>query len=361
MDLFWLGVAALLLGMLQSALYRWFGLAALRYQRAFSKPRAFEGEEVELIEVIRNAKPLPLPWLRVESRMSPHLRFGSQEDLEITGDQYHRSVFFLGMFSQVTRRHRVRLLKRGYYPVGSVALTSGDLFGGSQQTLQLDTKACITVYPRLMDASELDLPSSRWQGDLLVKRWIVSDPFLVSGIRQYQPGDMQRDIHWGATARTGVLQVKTHEHTADPRLLVLLNVQAAELQWGDLMDYEQDVIERGISLAATVLVKALEAGVEVGFAANAPVWGSETPIYLPPRRSPTQAEELLDALARLRILRVRNFPSLLDDLGKVTGMDILLLSCYDSALIEEKIALLRAMGNTVQLHLLGGGEVRHAG
>lgn len=127
------------------------------------------------------------------------------------------------------------------------------------------------------------------------------------------------------------------------------------------MDYEQDVIEQGISLAATVLVNALEGGVEAGFAANAPVWGTETPIYLPPRRSPTQADELLDALARLRVLRVRNFPSLLDDLGKVTGMDILLLSCYNSALIEEKIALLRAMGNTVQLHLLNKEAARHVG
>lgn len=361
MDLFWLGTAAVLLGLLQSLIYRHLGMRALRYKRAFSKQYAYVGEEVELVEVIRNAKPLPLPWLRVESRMSPHLQFGRQEDMEITGDQYHRSVFFLGMFSQVTRRHHVKLLKRGYYPVGTVALTGGDLFGGSQQTLQLDTGACITVYPRLLGPDETDIPSSRWQGDLLVKRWIVSDPFLVSGIREYRPGDMQRDIHWGATARTGVMQVKTHEHTADPRLLVLLNVQAAELQWSDLMEYEQEAIEYGISLAATALVKALEAGVEAGFAANAPVWGEETPIYLPPRRSPTQAEEILDALARMRILRVRNFPTLLDDLGKVTGMDILLLSCYDSALIQEKVALLRAMGNTVQLQLLGNKEAAYAG
>jgi uncharacterized protein (DUF58 family) len=197
-------------------------------------------------------------------------------------------------------------------------------------------------------------------GDLLVRRWIVSDLFLVSGIRPYQAGDPLRDVHWGASARSGNLQVKTHDHTADPRLFVLLNVQTRENQWSDLMDYEQAIIEYGISLAATALTQALEGGVEAGFAANAPIWGEAGPLILPPRRAPTQADDLLSALARLRILRARSFPTFLEDLGKMTGMDILLLSCYDSALIQERTALLRAMGNTVQLHLLTGGGTAHA-
>ncbi|MDR1569416.1 MAG: DUF58 domain-containing protein [Oscillospiraceae bacterium] len=393
MDGVGLGFSALLLVGLQSFAQRAFGWRALRYQRGFSRIQAFEGEEVELIEIIQNRKPLPVPWLRVESRMSPSLAFGAadtgrgsvqfagrrgvkpraaQDELEIEGERYHRSVFFLGAYSKITRRHRVRLMKRGHYPVGSVAMTGGDLFGLSQWTRQSQTGAVITVYPRLLDERELDPPSSRWLGDLLARRWIISDPFLIGGVRPYQAGDMPRDVHWAASARTGSLQVKMREHTADPRLFVILNVQAQENQWTDLMEYEQSRIERGISIAATLIVKALRAGVEAGFAANAPVFESTEPLVIPARCSATQADEVLDALARLTIKRARSFPTFIDDLGNMTGagagrgqkapplfggvgggapvlMNILILSCYDSELIQERISALRAMGNTVEL------------
>ncbi|GHU76772.1 hypothetical protein AGMMS49992_23030 [Clostridia bacterium] len=360
MDALRLGASALLLGTLQSFVFRVTGKRGLTYRRAFSKTHAFEGETVELVEVIRNAKLLPVPWLRVESRMSPFLIFenskilstNKDDEREIEGDQYHRSSFYVGIFAQITRRHRVKLARRGYYPVGSVAMTGGDLFGLSQWTATLDTGAAVTVYPALLDGSEWGIPSSRWQGDLTVKRWIVQDPFLVSGIRPYQAGDAQRDVHWAATARMGTLQVKTHDFTSDPRLLVILNVQTKEHQWTDLMDYEQSRIEHGISLAASLTLRMLEAGLEAGFACNAPTFGETAPLVIQPRRSQQQAEAVLDALARLVVKRARNFPTFIDDLGRITGMDILILSCYDSDLIQERIAGLRAMGNSVALDIL---------
>jgi uncharacterized protein (DUF58 family) len=359
MDILYLLSALALLLWLQSFLFRRWGLSRLRYTRAFSRKAAFAGETVEIVEVLRNAKPLPMPWLRAESRMSPALRFAgrAQEGMlhEIAGDAFHRSVFFLAPFSQVTRRQRVTLLQRGRYEVGSVALTMGDLFGFSQSTRQMDTGAAITVYPQPLSLDQLDIPSSRWQGDLLVKRWIVPDPFLVAGIREWQPGDARRDVHWGATARTGRLQVKAHDYTASPKLLVLLNVQKQERQWGDLMDYEQAAVERGISLAAALCLRALRAGLDAGFAANAPM-GADLSLstLLLPAHYAGREEDLLEAIARLKIIRTKNFHTFLDDLGQLSGLDIMILSAYDSPLLQERIALLRLRGNSVALLPLPG-------
>lgn len=361
MDILYLLAALAGILALQSFLLRRFGMRSVSYKRTFSKKAAFVGDTVEMVEVLRNAKILPLPWLRAESRMSPHLRFGGRamdDGLhEMNEDAlFHRSVFFLAPFSQVTRRHAVTLEKRGRYAVGTVALTAGDLFGLSTQVKELDTQAAISVYPRLLDADALALPSSRWQGDLLVKRWIVPDPFLVGGIRDWQHGDAQRDVHWAATARTGRLQVKAHDYTANPKLLVVLNVQMHENQWGDLMDYEQNVIEEGISLAASLCVRALGGGVEAGFAANAPVEPTgQEPVALLPARYAGRDEDILEALARLVIKRVRSFPTFLEGLGQLTGHDIMILSAYDSAMIQEQIAMLRLRGNSVALVTLGQG------
>ena len=83
-------------------------------------------------------------------------------------------------------------------------MQAGDLFGlNTLPRMQADTGAAIEVYPRLLSPGEIPLPSTRWQGDLLVKRWIIPDPIWVNGVRPYTTGDERKDIHWRATARTG--------------------------------------------------------------------------------------------------------------------------------------------------------------
>lgn len=347
----------------QGALFRARSFKRLTYSRAFAPRTAFAGEEVALVEVIGNRKLLPLPWLKAESRLSTSLRFGStetsaEESRQISDNQgvaYHSSIFFLGPYSRVTRRHRVTAIKRGVYSARSVALTCGDLFGTNAAQQQLDVGAELVVYPRLLGEQDAPLPSSRDQGDLIVRRWIAPDPFLIQGIRPYRPGDAQRDVHWAATARTGSLQVKARDYTADPNLLVLLNVQLKVDQWGDLMDYEQEEVETAISHAATLCLSALRAGVGAGLAANAPIAPGGEPLVMMPERSAGRDTEILEALARLRILRIRTMHAFLDDLSGVTGLDIVVLTAYTDEWIEDRLAGLRRAGNSVTVFWPGGG------
>jgi hypothetical protein len=116
-------VALSVLLIAQGFIMRRFALKRLTYERRFSRLAAYEGEAVELVEIIRNRKLLPVPWLRAESRISPNLQFHTDMETHITGDQYHKSIFYLKPYSQITRRHTVLLKKRGYYQAGAVAIT----------------------------------------------------------------------------------------------------------------------------------------------------------------------------------------------------------------------------------------------
>ena len=365
MNIVWIVAVSAMLAAAQALVFLLFNLRKLNYKRYFSKATAFEGDRLELVEVIRNIKLMPVPWLRAESRISPNLRFGHgtvSEEREISANRYHRSVFFMGPFSQITRRHRVTCLKRGHYEAGSVALTAGDLFGLSMKTKQVNMECALDVFPRLLSEDELDTPSTRWQGELAVKRWIMPDPFLTSGVRDYRAGDPQRDIHWRASARMGQLQVKVRDYTADPRMLVVLNVQTSEEQWGDLMDYEQEGIEQGVRIAATLCMRALNAGVEAGFASNACLQGDRgtgKTIYVRARNSRDQGEVLLMTMARMEIHREMSFPTFLETLGDVSNIDILILSTYDSEQIRYRIEELKRAGNSVIFMPLERGK-RHA-
>jgi uncharacterized protein (DUF58 family) len=353
MSIFILLVVTAALILAQGFLIGRFALRGVSYERRFSRTCGNVGDTVEMVEVIRNKKLLPVPWLKAESRISPNLKFRSDAETQISGERYHKSVFTLKPFQQITRTYRVSLQKRGYYRAGSVSLQAGDLFSFSVPRIQADTGAAIEVYPRLLSPEDIPLPSTRWQGDLLVKRWIVPDPAWVSGVRPYTAGDERKYIHWRATARTGQLQLKVHEKTADPKMLVIVNTQMSETQWGDLMEYEQQVVEYMISLTATLCVGALRGGVEAGFAINVPVDEEDGPTVLLPARSSEREGEILSALAHLTIRRTRTILKVLDDLCACTGTDMLLLSVYDSDLLQTKLAALRRAGNTAALQLIG--------
>ena len=326
--------------------------------RTFSASAVFEGEEGQLVEVVRNDKGYVIPWLRLESYISPHIRLGRKDNLEVTGERYYRSLFTLMPYQQVRRTHHVTFLRRGAYNLGNASLTVGDVLGVCrfQRTQTLDVP--LLVYPRLLSREELPVPVSRTLGELSRRRQLQEDPFLFRGIRPYQPGDPVRDIHWPATARTGDVQLRIHDHTARTRLLVVLNVQAQDDQWYDRLDPQgEQRIEYGISVAATVCVDALRQGLAAGFAANMPLDRTKETTLLLPMEGAAREEELLSAFARLQLVRTYDFSTLLDNLNAYSGLDVLVLSCYDNGEIRAAMRRLQRRGNQVSFHLLNGGGV----
>lgn len=330
-------------------------LGKLTCERAFSKRTVFEGEEGELIEVVKNDNPFIIPWLRIESRISQHLQFGKQDNLQISHKMYHCSMFTLMPYQQVRRRHRVRFLHRGSYNLGNAFFTVGDLLGIQKFQRTQKSDAPILVFPQLLEENQIPLPLSQQLGELTQRRQLLQDPFFVRGIRLYQPGDPIRDIHWPATARTGDVQVRVHDYSVQTQLLVVLNMQLQNIQWNDqLPEKEQYIIEYGISLAATLCIHALRNGSSVGFATNMPMDKEDASTILLPDTGAAREEELLSSMARLQIKRSEHFPSFLESLSSHSGMDILILSYYDSDSIQESVRTLREAGNQVSVYLFQG-------
>ncbi len=337
------------------SLLKHFGLKGLRISRAFSQRAVFEGEEAEMVEVVVNDRPFLIPWLRVESRISPFLQFGKRDNLDVSGLMYHQSLFTVMPYQRITRRHRVRFLHRGAYDIGNAALTAGDMTAMNQCTREQRMSVPVLVYPKLLDADQLPAPLARLTGDWALRQQLLRDPFLVSGIRAYQMGDPVRDIHWPASARVGETQVKLHDPSAQTKLMVLVNGQLSENQWDNLMDYEQALIEREISMAATLCVFALRAGLTAGFGANMPLDEARECTVLPPQGGAAREEELLAAFAHLRVVRMLSFHTFLSSLTSLSGMDIVVLTPYVNDAMEEQLTMLRQNGNMVALHVMGGG------
>ncbi len=357
MTIIWVFIVALILAIVQNFIFSRAGLTKINYNRSFSTPFAHQGDEVYMVEEISNNKILPVPWLKIESRMPKVLSFGRLDDLTISAEIYHRSLFFMGAYRKITRTHYVKCTKRGRCVLNSASISSGGLFGFMDVSQDLSMNASISIYPKLIRYNELPEFTKQILGEIIVKRWISPDPFLISGIRQYAQGDSLKDVHWGATAKTGSLKVKVHDFSASPNLLVLLNTEVSEKQWDVVMEEETQAIEYGISLAASVMIWAMKNGLKAGFGSNGYLCDDEekNPIYLPHDGGGGGIRNMLETMSRIVISRRLTFFTYLDTVaGKIAkDMDLLILTSYVNARLDMQIKKLKSYGNNVSVQLIG--------
>lgn len=347
-----LGILHILVGLLAR-----FGLRRLTCRREFSCKEAFEGEDGELVETVGNNSPFIIPWVRLESYIGMGLQLGRKDNSEAPNATHHCSCFTLMPWQQIRRRHYVKFARRGVYDLGNAAISVGNLLGTGRSFKDQQLSTCVTVYPSILNEEDLPYPMTRILGELVTKNRLQQDPFMIRSIRPYQPGDLIRDIHWQATARTEELQVAVHDNTVYPRLLVVLNAQHSDNQWDDYIREDViPVVEQNIRLAASMCVYGIRSGLEVGFAVNMPrKSGGESTVVLPGGGMDRQ-DALLSAFAQLQVHCSGKFISLLQSLRGYEDMDIVVLSGYTSESIQREMQELERCGNRVTLCLTEGGH-----
>lgn len=355
MIFFWFIVAAVVILYAQSHLFKRFVLRRISYERHFKVKTCYRGDEVELIEQLSNSKWLPVPWLRVESQLSSHLRFQRQENFAVSSgelSQNHKSFFSLSPYTKITRKHRIIPVRRGWYKLQTVTLTGGDLLGLHSRSLQIPLNSELLVYPRPAEVPIHRLPYHSWQGDQSVRRWIISDPFVIAGARDYQPGDTYKQVNWKATAKTGRLQVHQYDYTADRRLMIYLNVDDAEGMWRSVTN--EALIERGIEWAAGAADAVIHQGMEVGFSANMPLAGEKSSVHIEPNGGHEHLLGIYEAMSKLLLERTELFSQLLEQaaLGGYKERDVLIITSHWNDTLEQHAQRLRYNGNAVAVWML---------
>ncbi len=355
-------VTALILGFVQAKLFHSFGLKRLSYTRYFADKAVFAGDKTELVEQITNDKLLPAPLLRLESSLSANLLFEHQDNLEINSGQIfqnHKSLFGLMPYTSIKRRHFITCAKRGYYRLTSVSMTCGDILGISSVSQNVAVDAGLLVYPKIMAMEDIPLPSHSWLGEIVVKRWLIEDPFMLAGIREYQAGDALNRINWKATAKSGGLQVQKRDYTSEHRLLIYVNFEISEKMWDAVTDPE--LVERAISYAASIAQYTISRGVETGFGCNGQLYEKPgEPVRIEANTGSTHLLHLLETMARLEIVRSRPIDTFLEeDLSSgLTHADILIITAFVSGKMRRLIDDLQRMGNAVEIIRLNSADKR---
>lgn len=319
------------------------------YERNVSNDRLFVGDEFELVLTISNSKPLPLPWLHIRDHIPHGLDVQEKEARPV---HYRQATSLsastsLAWYERVRFRYRIRAARRGYYRFGPALLESGDLFGlHTREERYEEAGPAVVVYPVTVPLPELTLPSARPTGDARSGPRMWEDPSLPSGLREYRPGDPVKHIDWKATARHGEVRVRTYDPSATHHVVVAADLATVAQPWEGVYS---PYLERSITGAASVVMRAFELGYNIGLITNgfAPVETARTAAI--PGSGIEQLAVILEALAMVRPITSGSIENLIERQQDSIpyGATVVAVSPLFRDGLRDKLTELQARGHPV--------------
>ncbi len=260
---------------------------------------AFLGEQVQVDIRIKNLGWLPLPWLEVRDTLP----------VELAGPVTFRRVTTLGPHAEASYEYTLKAAKRGYYPIGPMLVSSGDILGLSEPMQREWRMDHLTVYPKIIPLTAVTIPSRSPQGTLRHRQPIFEDPTRVFGKREYHAGDSLRRVDWKSTAVTGRLQVKLFEPSIALETLICLNLNADDYHYQTRIDSTELAIVIAASLGNWVVGKDQTVGLRVN--GRDPYVPDGSPQYFPPRKGRMHLIRMLETLARVEMTHESPFPTVI--------------------------------------------------
>lgn len=351
MEAFALLVIVLIAVWTQGFLIYKFAFHNLDYQCYFSTAEAVEGQEITFTEVLHNNKPLPLQWVKAEIRTSKWLSFADTRSYIAQEIRHVTSGFHLRLYQRTTRIWKVKCLKRGVFTIDNVILVTSDLFGSNTKSVPYPAKVRLTVLPGMVDLEDILNSTRNLQGDIIVKRWILDDPFIIAGAKEYTYTEPMNRIHWQATARHSDLMVRKNDFTSNQSIRVVLNIQTVEYYHPYTID--KDLIEYGIKIAGTLFDRGLKLGIPMGFASNGSLKEREDFVFTSSGNGSLHVSQLLTTLAQLDFKINIGFDEFFGDISpRINESEVIIITPYLEDSLNDMFNSLTEKGIAVKIILL---------
>ncbi len=179
-----------------------------------------------------------VPYLQVRQLLPEGLTFQQKIALEPARDgQVRRFSTYLSARQVWQQELPAVLPKRGRYVFPGATLYGGGFLGLSEVIEYAQQNREIVVLPKPWPGTELPITLGGFLGDRSVDRFILEDPVLTLGFREYTGREPMKAISWTQSARAGQLMVKKYDYTLELTATVLLNIGTPrEKGWEDRLE-----------------------------------------------------------------------------------------------------------------------------
>jgi len=248
---------------------------SLTVQRQMRFGWAKVGDVLEERILIENSGPMPAAWIEIEDHTSIP---GHQRGIGTSVSAYGNTSW----------RTKYVCTRRGLYRLGPTTLHTSDLFNFYQLTIHDPSEADILITPPVVPLPQIDVASGGQTGDGRMARGTLEQSIAVSTVRDYQPLDPYHHIHWLTSAKRNTLTTRVFENTPTGNWWIIQDMNQ-DVQVGNV---ENNSLELGIILSASLANKGIQSNKSVGFIAN-----NRQNSWMHPQHTSDQTAKILHALA----------------------------------------------------------------
>lgn len=321
------------------------------YDCHFSKEEVMEGDQFEIIERVTNPSGLLVPFLKSEITTSNHLEFASNASTVNDKTRSLASLFSIHANQKVTRVWKVSALQRGVFNIEDTTIIGADLFGTYHYSNVIRIKSEVIVLPRPIDMDAYIDRVDESQGERIVRRFILEDPFVTAGVREYTLRDSMNKVHWGITARQGQLMVRNNEATSKQSLTIILNNQLYREQLREPIKDQR--LEYAIRIAAGELDKTIKSSMPVRLLANGTIGRGNESLITTEMWGKFHVHELMILLSRLEETYTEHFDKFLAHYGtSILSTEVILITCYIEEAMISFVREKRQLGIHVKIYVL---------
>lgn len=301
----WFFVGIIIITLILNKITLTYGLRNLNYSMEIIKKSAEIGEEISITSILENKKPLSITFLQVQEKYPIGL-----------GVEDHNYSLFILPYQRVKRTYKITGSERGFYQIRNVTLGLGDFIGFKMVYEYININKDIVILPKKLDLKDNLIPLGSLNGSTSVKRWIINDPLMTLGIREYTGHEPQRHIHWPSSLKYGNLMVKNFDFTTDNSVIILLNIESVIPFWDGI---DKEAIEKCISLVRGIMEDLEDSKIPYGFATNAYGGNSTTTQFYYPGLGKGQLNYLLEMLGKINYGISSSFERLLEEITRRRG------------------------------------------
>lgn len=315
----------------------------LRMNRSFEVENCYVGDVLKLNVVLGNEGKLPISFLSLDMAMPEGVNFGTDVELPRV-----RILTHLGARRSWEQDYQLHFNKRGYFLFANANFQTTDYYGIVQYQNLLRDCLEMHVYPQLRPLSDLIEDTRLFNGVQEQKRWMLEDPLLVVGSRDYSVTDPMKYVHWSATAKTGTLQSKKMAFTTESSVMLIISVQLTDQYW---KGWNGEMLEWMVETAAAVCHEYETLGHKYGLASNCPVTEGSGGVLNLPSNGRKHYHQIFRTLSKINGYASSSLDSLLEHVCKQVGVQtrLVIVAAFLPKEQQAVVSKLMALGYHVDL------------
>ncbi|MUV38571.1 uncharacterized protein JNUCC1_02425 [Lentibacillus sp. JNUCC-1] len=238
-----------------------------RVKRVLTRKTLKTGGHIQVTIELKRGLPYPFYYLIVEDilpetltrRDSPKLRYQSFNDANVI--HYRDSVkqiVYPWFKKTISCTYNLNELPRGGHDLSAIRIRTGDVFGFIKKEHTFNVEDELIVQPASVNVRMIEQRKSLSQGDVAASGSSLKQTNVVTGVREYMPGDKFSWIDWKQTARKNDIMTKEFEQEQSTETLIILDGTRYDEQ-------KAPVFEAAVELTLSLMLAMRQQALQVGF------------------------------------------------------------------------------------------------